>query len=219
MEAAHQAPGSAGNFRGNPLFRCGLDPMLLVDDDRRCVDANAAACLFLRRPLDAIHKLTIDDLTAPDLPDGLDTMWLLLLQGEAAMEDLPRDMRMPDGTTVAIYLSVVPRVGPGRHLAIIRFPAARACLAAAAPPGKALSEREREVLRLVALGSTGAQIAGQLSLSPATVQTHVVNALMKLGAKNRAHGIALALQTYQLDLDKTLLQLSPRSDTSRFAYR
>ena len=67
-----------------------------------------------------------------------------------------------------------------------------------------LTDRERQVLTLVALGNTGDQIAAQLSLAPSTVQTHVVNALNKLRAKNRAHGIAIALQTGELDLDDGL---------------
>jgi hypothetical protein len=45
------------------------------------------------------------------------------------------------------------------------------------------------------------QIAEQLYISPATVQTHMARTLVKLGAKNRAHGIAIALQTGELALD------------------
>ena len=63
-----------------------------------------------------------------------------------------------------------------------------------------LTKREREILTLVALGNTGVEIAAQLFLSPTTVATHVTNALVKLGARNRAHGIAIALQNGELDL-------------------
>lgn len=71
MEAMHLAPSSIEDLCADPLFSHSLEPMLLVDDDRRCVDANPAACLFLREPIEAIRKLTIDDLTAPDRRDGL----------------------------------------------------------------------------------------------------------------------------------------------------
>jgi DNA-binding CsgD family transcriptional regulator len=50
------------------------------------------------------------------------------------------------------------------------------------------------VLRLLASGATDVQIAAWLSLSPATVQTHVRNAKAKLGARTRAQAVALALQ-------------------------
>lgn len=212
MEARQVARSTTADVGDNPLFGCSLTPMLLVDDDRRCVDANAAACLFLRQPVAAIRKLTIDDLTAPELRPGLHAKWsLLLLRGRSgATGSLLRQMQMPDGTSVAIDLSVTAQIRPGRHLAIIKFSAARApdprTSGAEAPPNEVLTNREREVLTLVALGNTGVRIASQLFLSPATVQTHVANALIKLGAKNRAHGIALALQTGALDIETTPLR-------------
>lgn len=47
---------------------------------------------------------------------------------------------------------------------------------------------------MLALGSTGEQIAEKLVLSPDTVRTHIRNARRKLGAANRAHAVALALK-------------------------
>lgn len=57
-----------------------------------------------------------------------------------------------------------------------------------------LSEREREVLDLVADGLTGEQIAERLFLSPETIRTHLRNAMNKLEASTRAHAIAIALR-------------------------
>ncbi|HEY7379993.1 MAG TPA: helix-turn-helix transcriptional regulator, partial [Gaiella sp.] len=66
-------------------------------------------------------------------------------------------------------------------------------LAAGAPDGDGvLSEREREVLNLVALGFSDAQIAGQLVLSPHTVHRHVANVRRKLGQPSRAAAVAEA---------------------------
>jgi DNA-binding NarL/FixJ family response regulator len=57
----------------------------------------------------------------------------------------------------------------------------------------ALSPRQLDVLRLVALGANAAKIATELSISEATVRTHVKNVLERLGAQNRAHAVALAM--------------------------
>ena len=56
-----------------------------------------------------------------------------------------------------------------------------------------LSEREREVVGLVAQGRTGPEIADELHISPDTVRTHVRNPMTKLGARSRAHLVAKAL--------------------------
>jgi DNA-binding CsgD family transcriptional regulator len=199
--------------RPHPLFVRSLNPMLIADDERRYVDANAAACLFLRAPLEAICKLRIDDLTPPQQRAGLDATWQRFLQGGLFGDGtlaLPWTLLMPDGTTVAVDLSATPQFRPGRHLAIVAFPAAASVnehlRRARSPDSRVLTAREREVLTLVALGNTGVQIAAQLFLSPATVQSHMVNTLVKLGARNRAHGIAIALQTGELDLDDEHLE-------------
>jgi DNA-binding CsgD family transcriptional regulator len=57
-----------------------------------------------------------------------------------------------------------------------------------------LTKREREILGLLAEGLSGAQIAGELVLSPETVRTHVRNAMAKLGASTRSQAVALALK-------------------------
>ncbi len=58
----------------------------------------------------------------------------------------------------------------------------------------ALSEREREVLRLVAGGQANKQIARTLGITERTVKFHVTSILTKLGAENRAQAVALATQ-------------------------
>ena len=57
-----------------------------------------------------------------------------------------------------------------------------------------LSNREREVLDLLAQGLTGEQVADQLFLSAETIKTHVRNAMAKLEAHTRVHAIAIALR-------------------------
>ena len=57
----------------------------------------------------------------------------------------------------------------------------------------ALTGREREVVRLVALGNTGPEIADELQIAHDTVRTHARNAMTKVGARSRAHLVAKAL--------------------------
>ncbi len=61
-------------------------------------------------------------------------------------------------------------------------------------PGGGLTEREREVLRLVADGLPTKQIARSLSISERTVKFHVNSILRKLDADNRAQAVAVASQ-------------------------
>jgi two-component system response regulator NreC len=63
---------------------------------------------------------------------------------------------------------------------------------ASGPPGD-LSEREVDVLRLIALGHTNAEIAGQLFLSVRTVETHRAHIQQRLGVSSRAELVRYAL--------------------------
>ena len=56
----------------------------------------------------------------------------------------------------------------------------------------ALSPREIEVLRLVAMGNSNKQIAGQLTIVEETVKAHISNILSKLGANDRTHAVTIA---------------------------
>jgi two-component system, NarL family, response regulator DesR len=59
---------------------------------------------------------------------------------------------------------------------------------------KDLTDRERQVLRLLSDGSSYAEIGGQLFLSPDTVRAHAQRAMTKLGARTRTHAVAVALR-------------------------
>lgn len=68
-----------------------------------------------------------------------------------------------------------------------------------------LTEREREVLRQVALGRTNREIAETLIVSAETVKTHVARILSKLGLTNRTQVIIYALKHDLVSLDEILL--------------
>ncbi len=64
-----------------------------------------------------------------------------------------------------------------------------------------LTEREREILDLLAQGFTGAAAAERLFLSPDTVRTHVRNAMEKLQARTRVQAVVLAMQERAIEVD------------------
>ena len=59
---------------------------------------------------------------------------------------------------------------------------------------KTLSEREREVLRMLAEGGSYAEIGSTLYLSPDTIRAHSQRAMAKLGARTRTQAVAVALR-------------------------
>ena len=58
-----------------------------------------------------------------------------------------------------------------------------------------LTDREREVVGLIALGLANDEIAGRLVVSPATVRTHGSRAMTKLHARDRAQLVVFAYQS------------------------
>jgi DNA-binding CsgD family transcriptional regulator len=57
-----------------------------------------------------------------------------------------------------------------------------------------ITQRQREILQLLADGESTTVAARKLGLSEETVKTHMKNALGRLGAKNRSHAIAIGLR-------------------------
>ena len=67
--------------------------------------------------------------------------------------------------------------------------------AASSPDLEQLTEREREVMGLVAAGLSNDEIAAKLVVSPATAKTHVSRAMVKLGARDRAQLVVFAYES------------------------
>lgn len=60
------------------------------------------------------------------------------------------------------------------------------------PPADPLSEREQQVLALIAAGATNAEIAADLDISPHTVKDHASSVYRKLGVRNRSEAVRRA---------------------------
>ncbi len=65
---------------------------------------------------------------------------------------------------------------------------------------ESLTERELEVLRLIAQGATNQEVAEQLVISKRTVSTHINNILSKLQLKNRAQAVLYSVQNKIINL-------------------
>jgi DNA-binding NarL/FixJ family response regulator len=93
----------------------------------------------------------------------------------------------PSVTRSLIAAFTARNPGPGNG------PAAPPRARAAPPPGLAsLTDREREVVALVAAGLSNDEIAARLVVSPLTAKTHVSRAMVKLAARDRAQLVVLA---------------------------
>jgi DNA-binding CsgD family transcriptional regulator len=175
--------------------------MVIADDGRRYVAANPAACLLLRLPEEEVLRRTIEDLTPPENRSQVGPMWETFVREGTQRGTF--DLLMPDGPKVRVEYSATANVEPGRHLSIFVFPPGnRDRLPRDSSPARTLlTEREREVLGMIAMGMSSSWIAAALGVASSTVETHVRHCLDKLGARNRAHAIALGLRANEISLD------------------
>jgi DNA-binding NarL/FixJ family response regulator len=86
-------------------------------------------------------------------------------------------------------------ISPSMTRRLIGEYAARAQEPQSAAKLEELTDREREVMTLVAGGLSNQQIADQLFLSPATARTHVSRAMTKLDARDRSQLVVIAYET------------------------
>lgn len=86
-------------------------------------------------------------------------------------------------------------LSPGATRSLVEAFAAHSKPSAMSPDLGALTERERQVVALVAAGRTNQEIATDLFISPATTKTHVSRAMIKLGARDRAQLVVFAYES------------------------
>jgi PAS domain S-box-containing protein len=182
------------------VFERSRNAMLVADDRRYYRDVNAAGCRLLGAPRNWILSRRIDDFTAPELRPLLDEIWGSFLgEGLQAGEF---ELLLPDGSTRTVDYSATANILPGMHLSILMPPVLGIGdeVEEAGEPA-ALTTREADVIGLVALGLNTEEIAERLAITQETARSHVKNAMHKLGARNRAHAVALALSRGELRLD------------------
>ncbi|GAB3391235.1 response regulator transcription factor [Humibacter soli] len=99
------------------------------------------------------------------------------------------DALLAPGATRSLIASFVASPAPGTAATSVGLDDGAAARLAG------LTEREREIVALVAKGLGNDEIAGRLVISPTTVKTHVSHALIKLGARDRAQLVVFAYES------------------------
>jgi DNA-binding CsgD family transcriptional regulator len=177
-------------------FKRSRNPMVLADSHRITVAANRAfAKLVHRRPSDIVGEPLYSFVR--DGTERTEEEWNALIHRDEYVGDA--EVVQPDGGMLKVHFAAHPELVTGRRLVL--FVTLSTHRAGAhfrrhidhEQDGGALSDREVEIVRLVALGETGPEIAEQLHISHNTVRTHVHNAMVKTGARSRAHLVAKAM--------------------------
>ncbi|WP_405665578.1 response regulator transcription factor [Streptomyces sp. NBC_01166] len=159
-----------------------LDPDVVLMDLRMPGGGGVAAIAELARlgTRSKVLVLTTYDTDSDTLPaiEAGATGYLL--------KDAPRDELFTAVRAAADGRTVLSPAVASRLVSRVRTPAG--------PGQEPLSTREREVLRLVARGTSNREIAAELFISEATVKTHLTHVFAKLGAKDRAAAVAVAYE-------------------------
>lgn len=203
-------PISVAVADGHPLYRDGLVRWLAQEGMALAASsANGAEALEALRELApdlAILEYGLDGLDGPQVAsaarrDGIPTRVLILgaaLDSAAVFRSLGAGAagylaKDADLTELLHAIQTIARGG------IAIPPAAQSAVASEirlrhSSSRPALTDREREVLRLVAEDCTTAEVAGRLHLSAATVKTHLQRVYDKLGVGDRAAAVATAMR-------------------------
>ncbi len=157
-----------------------LDPDVVLMDLRMPGGGGVAAIAELTRrgARSQVLVLTTYDTDSDTLPaiEAGATGYLL--------KDAPREELFAAVRAAADGRGVLSPAVASRLMTRVRTPAAGLA-------GTSLSAREREVLVLVARGTTNREIAAELFISEATVKTHLTHIFAKLDAKDRAAAVAV----------------------------
>jgi PAS domain S-box-containing protein len=178
------------------VFERSTNPMSLLSDDRVIVRANQAKARLLGLPLEQLVGRRVEDVVAPEhLATAIETFERARQGGSETLGEY--DLIRADGTRVHVQYALEPTdVIPEATVICIELSTGAAGELTGsedAASGIALTRREHEVVQLLALGSTGPDIADELVLSHDTVRTHVRNAMGKAGARTRAQLVAMMM--------------------------
>ena len=184
--------------------------MVLVDRNRRYIKVNDAGVEVFKHPREEILSGRVDWGVRGGAARA-DEQWEALIltndlygadvithtNGEQMHISYAAHAMTMDDRWVALVVTLSARLGDDDVELIGGTPTSSTGRLVGA--GAALTNRERQVIRLLTLGSTTRQIAADLQLSPDTIRAHVRNAMAKTGAHTRAQLVALALGAGLID--------------------
>jgi PAS domain S-box-containing protein len=178
------------------VFRRSGNAMVLADEQRRFVEVNDAALRLLGRERAELIGTPVADTIRLSERERAEREWRAFMR--SGEHTGTRNIVRADGSEVQIEVAARFLQVGGRRLAVsVTLANSDLQPPPTAAQGRrgALTNREREVVTLIALGHETGQIADGLLVSPETVRTHVRNAMSKLGARTRAQLVAIAIST------------------------
>ncbi|MEV7228838.1 response regulator transcription factor [Polymorphospora sp. NPDC051019] len=185
--------GEAENGRAG-VDRCrSLRPDVVLMDVRMPVlDGLAATRAILGPERTEGHHPRVLMLTTFDIDDYIYEALRIGASGfllkDSEPDELMRAVRVVAGGEALLAPSITRRLIENFVDAQPRRPAGTTAL-------NALTDREREVLRLVALGMSNAEIAASLFIAEQTTKTHVSRILQKLGLRDRVQAVVFGYET------------------------
>lgn len=163
---------------------------------------------LLKRLEEWAPEIVVQDLLLPGGMDGVETTRRLLERAPGVkvivLTASTDEARMMGALRAGAVGYVRKDAEPERLLEALRAVARGRSYydVAAAGVEEELTGREREVLRLVALGRSNKEIADELGIGDETVKTHVGHVLGKLMAENRAQAVVQALKRGLVEIDE-----------------
>ena len=185
--------GEAGNGAEAVALAASERPDVMLMDVRMPVMDGLEATRRISRD-ESLARTRVVILTTFDLDEYVHQALRAGASGFLLKDTLPVDLLNAVRVVAAGDALISPRITRRLIEEFARRPEPGATVAASAALGQ-LTEREREVLELVAKGQSNAEIAAQLYVSHATVKTHVSRLLMKLDARDRAQLVMIAYET------------------------
>jgi len=179
------------------VARAEKPDVVLMDVRMPVLDGIAATRQITSAPESANVRVII--LTTFDLDEYVFAALRAGASGFLLKDTLPADLLIAIRVVAAGEALLAPSITRRLISEFARSPApARAAPTAALPRighvTDLLTERECEVLRLVATGMSNAEIAARLCISPATAKTHVAHLLTKLDSRDRVQLVIIAYQ-------------------------
>jgi two-component system NarL family response regulator len=190
----------------HPVVREGLAAVIGMQPDMSVVSEVGDGALALEACLASRPDVMVLDIRLPgmsgiDFIEALRKDWpearILVLSSSEAEEEIYRSLKagalgyLFKKTPSAEILQAIREVARGRA----QVPPEVGARLAQRLPRSSLSAREVEVLTRVARGRSNKEIGADLGIAESTVKNHVNNILMKLGVGDRAHAVAVAIQS------------------------